>query len=77
MPEGGDDLGMNFDDLVRDHFLLGPVAEVTGQILHLARWLGAHHLAVPIQWPGMPQSLVLDQMHLLSEEVFPAVRQGL
>jgi len=26
--------------------------------------------------PGMPQSLVLDELHMLAEEVFPKVRQG-
>jgi hypothetical protein len=29
-----------------------------------------------VQWPGMPQSLVLDELHMLAEEVMPKVRQG-
>jgi hypothetical protein len=29
-----------------------------------------------VQWPGMPQSLVLDELQMLAEEVFPKVRQG-
>jgi hypothetical protein len=27
-----------------------------------------------VQWPGMPQSLVLDELHMLAEDVFPKVR---
>jgi hypothetical protein len=29
-----------------------------------------------MQWPGMAQNQTLDAMHLLAEEVFPKVRQG-
>jgi hypothetical protein len=29
-----------------------------------------------MQWPGMPQSTVLDALQLFAEEVFPKVRQG-
>jgi hypothetical protein len=29
-----------------------------------------------VQWPGMPQNLVLDELHMLAEEVFPRVRRG-
>ena len=30
-----------------------------------------------IQWPGMPQSLVLETMQMMAEEVFPKVLQGM
>jgi hypothetical protein len=30
-----------------------------------------------VQWPGMPQSLVFDTMHILAEDVLPKVREGL
>jgi hypothetical protein len=29
-----------------------------------------------VQWPGMPQRMVLDVLHLLAEEVLPNVREG-
>ena len=77
MPEGDDDLGLDFDDLIRDRFLLGSPEEVAEQILFLGRKLGVNHLIMSVQWPGMPQSLVLDTLRMLAEEVFPKVRQGL
>jgi hypothetical protein len=30
-----------------------------------------------VQFPGMPQKMVLDEMQMLSEEVFPLVRAGI
>ena len=35
-----------------------------------------NHLIMSVQWPGMPQSLALDELHVLAEEVFPRVQQG-
>ena len=64
------------DDLVRDRFLLGSPDEVAEQMLALHRATGINHLIMSVQWPGMPQSLVLDELHMLAEEVFPRVRQG-
>jgi hypothetical protein len=62
--------------LLRDRFLLGAPDEVAGSILRLHRATGINHLIMSVQWPGMPQTLVLDQLHMLAEEVFPRVRQG-
>jgi alkanesulfonate monooxygenase SsuD/methylene tetrahydromethanopterin reductase-like flavin-dependent oxidoreductase (luciferase family) len=76
MPEGDNDLGVDFDDLIRDRFLLGSPDEVAEQILALHGATGINHLIMSMQWPGMPQSLVLDELHMLAEEVFPKVRQG-
>lgn len=77
MPKGDDDLGLNFDELIRDRFLLGSPDEVAGQILGLSKELGVNHFIMSVQWPGMPQTLVLDTMRILAEDVFPKVRQGL
>lgn len=76
MPEGDNDLGVDFDDLIRDRFLLGSPDEVAEQMLKLYATTGINHLIMSVQWPGMPQSMVLDVLHLLAEEVFPRVRQG-
>jgi alkanesulfonate monooxygenase SsuD/methylene tetrahydromethanopterin reductase-like flavin-dependent oxidoreductase (luciferase family) len=76
MPEGDNDLGVDFDDLIRDRFLLGSPDEVAEQILKLHQATGVNHLIMSVQWPGMPQSMVLDVLHMLAEEVFPKVRQG-
>jgi hypothetical protein len=42
----------------------------------LHRATGINHLIMSVQWPGMPQSLVLEELQRLAEEVFPRVRQG-
>jgi alkanesulfonate monooxygenase SsuD/methylene tetrahydromethanopterin reductase-like flavin-dependent oxidoreductase (luciferase family) len=76
MPAGDNDLGVEFDDLLRDRFLLGSPDEVADAILRLHRATGINHLIMSVQWPGMPQSLVLDELHMLAEEVFPRVRRG-
>ena len=76
MPKGDDDLDMGVDELAEGRFLLGAPDEVTEQILRLVGRLGANHLIVGFQWPGMPQSQVLDAMQLFAEEVMPRVRAG-
>jgi len=76
MPEGDNDLGVEFDELLRDRFLLGSPDEVADAILRLHRATGINHLIMSVQWPGMPQNLVLDELHMLAEEVFPRVRRG-
>ncbi len=77
MPEGDNDLDLDFDELTRDRFLLGSTDEVVEQIIGLNKNLGVNHFIMSVQWPGMPQSLVLDTMRHLAEEVFPRVRQGI
>jgi alkanesulfonate monooxygenase SsuD/methylene tetrahydromethanopterin reductase-like flavin-dependent oxidoreductase (luciferase family) len=35
-----------------------------------------NHLVASVHWPGMPNSLALEQMQILAEEVMPAVRRA-
>lgn len=72
----GDHFGVAYDDLVADRFLFGSPAEITGQILDLKRRFGIGTMMLGIHWAGMPASLALEQMHLLAEAVFPAVRSA-
>jgi alkanesulfonate monooxygenase SsuD/methylene tetrahydromethanopterin reductase-like flavin-dependent oxidoreductase (luciferase family) len=76
MPEGDNDLGVDVAELIRDRFLLGSPDEVAEQMLKLHQATGINHLIMSVQWPGMPQNMVLDVLHLLAEEVFPRVRHG-
>jgi alkanesulfonate monooxygenase SsuD/methylene tetrahydromethanopterin reductase-like flavin-dependent oxidoreductase (luciferase family) len=76
MPAGDNDLGVEFEELLRDRFLLGSPDEVADAILRLNRATGINHLIMSVQWPGMPQTFVLDELHMLAEEVFPRVRGG-
>ena len=73
MPEG-DDFDHAFDELLEDRFLLGAPAEVADQLNRLNRRLGVNHLVASVHWPGMPNSLALDQLHLLAEEVRPLLQ---
>jgi alkanesulfonate monooxygenase SsuD/methylene tetrahydromethanopterin reductase-like flavin-dependent oxidoreductase (luciferase family) len=70
MPEG-DDFNHEFDALLEDRFLLGSPAEVADQLNRLNRRLGVNHLVASIHWPGMSNSLALEQLHLLAREVRP------
>jgi alkanesulfonate monooxygenase SsuD/methylene tetrahydromethanopterin reductase-like flavin-dependent oxidoreductase (luciferase family) len=76
MSAGDDDLAADFNELIRDRFLLGSPDEVAGQMLALHRATGINHLIMSVQWPGMPQGLALERLHMLAAEVFPKVRQG-
>lgn len=76
MPADDNELGLDFDELGQDRFLLGSPDEVAEQMLALHRATGINHLIMSVQWPGMPQNMVLDVLHLLAEEVFPKVWQG-
>ncbi len=77
MPAGDSDLTATFDDLARDRFLVGSADEVTEQMIALARATGVNHIVMSIQWSGMPQSLALETLQRLAEDVLPQVRQGL
>jgi alkanesulfonate monooxygenase SsuD/methylene tetrahydromethanopterin reductase-like flavin-dependent oxidoreductase (luciferase family) len=71
-----DHFDLDFEDLMQDRFLFGSPAEVTEQILGLRRRFGVTTLIFGIHWAGMPNSLALEQMQLLAEDVFPAVEQA-
>jgi alkanesulfonate monooxygenase SsuD/methylene tetrahydromethanopterin reductase-like flavin-dependent oxidoreductase (luciferase family) len=77
MPKGDDDFGVDYDDLVKDRFLFGSPDEVAEQVLDLIRRFGVNHFVMGVQFPGMPQSMVLEEMQILAEEVFPMVRAAL
>jgi len=75
MPEG-DDFDHEFAELLEDRFLLGSPAEVAEQMIRLNRRFGVNHIVASVHWPGMPNSLALDQLQILAEQVMPQVRQA-
>ncbi len=75
MPQG-DDFDHDFADLLADRFLIGSAVEVAGRLIDLQRRFGMNHLVASLHWPGMPNSLALEQMQILAEEVMPAVRRA-
>jgi len=74
MPAGDDDLGLDFEELARDRFLIGSPDDVAEAVVRLHAETGINHLVMSMQAPGMPQGMVLDSMRLVAEEVFPKVR---
>lgn len=77
MPDGDNDLSAAYEDMARDRFIFGGFDEAAEQLATVARACGANYLLAPIQWPGMPQSEALEQMHVLMEEVKPRVEAAL
>ena len=71
-----DAFGVDFEDLMKDRFLFGSPAEVTAQILELKRLFGVNTMMLGIHWVGMPATLAMEQMQLISEEIVPAVRSA-
>jgi alkanesulfonate monooxygenase SsuD/methylene tetrahydromethanopterin reductase-like flavin-dependent oxidoreductase (luciferase family) len=72
----GDDFDHGFDELLEDRFLIGSPAEIAERLIGLKKRFGVNHLVASVHWPGMPNSLALEQMQILAEEVIPAVRSG-
>jgi alkanesulfonate monooxygenase SsuD/methylene tetrahydromethanopterin reductase-like flavin-dependent oxidoreductase (luciferase family) len=68
-----DHFDLGFEELMADRFLFGSPAEVTEQILALRHRFGINTLVLGIHWAGMPASLASEQMHMIAEQVFPAV----
>jgi alkanesulfonate monooxygenase SsuD/methylene tetrahydromethanopterin reductase-like flavin-dependent oxidoreductase (luciferase family) len=77
MPCGDNNLGHDYDELVKDRFLFGSPVEVSEHILKIVKEFGVNHFVFGLQFPGMPQNMILEEMQLLAEEVFPNVQQGL
>ena len=76
MPEGDDDLDLDFDELTRDRFLFGSPDEVAEQIIGYEKNLGVTLMVLGMQGVGMPQSQVLESLHLFAEEVIPKVESA-
>jgi alkanesulfonate monooxygenase SsuD/methylene tetrahydromethanopterin reductase-like flavin-dependent oxidoreductase (luciferase family) len=72
----GDDFDHGFEELLEDRFLIGSPAEVAERLIDLKARFGVNHLVASVHWPGMPNSLALEQMQILAEEVMPAVRRA-
>ena len=64
------------DELLDDRFLIGAAAEIAERLIDLQRRFGVNHLVASVHWPGMPNSLALEQMHILAEEIMPMVRSA-
>jgi alkanesulfonate monooxygenase SsuD/methylene tetrahydromethanopterin reductase-like flavin-dependent oxidoreductase (luciferase family) len=64
MPQG-DDFSGEFEELLRDRFVLGSPEESIGEIERYREQLGITELLVRIQWPGMPQLQAMKNLELV------------
>ena len=76
MPEGDNNLDLDWEELLDDRFVLGSPAEVCEQLLNLHKTLGVNHIIASVQGAGMPQSQVLEALHMLGEEVLPYLKNA-
>ncbi|MBT6275784.1 MAG: LLM class flavin-dependent oxidoreductase [Chromatiales bacterium] len=75
-PGATDELGMPFEELLEDRFLIGSPDDVTEQILKFRQRLGVNHIIMSMHWPGMDVARSMEAMALLAEEVMPRVREA-
>jgi alkanesulfonate monooxygenase SsuD/methylene tetrahydromethanopterin reductase-like flavin-dependent oxidoreductase (luciferase family) len=76
MPEGDNNLDLDWEELIDDRFVLGSPDEVTEQLLNLHKTLGVNHIIASPQGAGMPQGQVLDSLHMLGEIVLPNLKSA-
>jgi alkanesulfonate monooxygenase SsuD/methylene tetrahydromethanopterin reductase-like flavin-dependent oxidoreductase (luciferase family) len=69
-------LDQPFEELARDRFLIGGPERIIAEIERGHRELGITHWLFRIQWPGMPQALVLKAIRILGEHVLPHFRRA-
>jgi len=76
LPEG-DTLRQDFEQLaVGGRFIVGGPETCARQVREHLERLGATTFLFRLQWPGMPQELVLSSMRRAAEQVFPLVRSS-
>jgi probable F420-dependent oxidoreductase len=75
MPAGSG-LDQPFAALARDRFVVGDPAEVVEGLARQHTELGITHVAMRVQWPGMPPDHALECIELLGREVLPALRRN-
>ena len=76
-PGEKDELGLPFEELMKDRFFIGSPDDVAEQIIKFNKRIGMNHVVMSLHWPGLEVSRSMETMHLLAEEVFPKVRQGI
>ena len=74
MPDDAD-FGRSFEALTEGRFILGTPEDCYRQLEPYWAELGCSHLVVRTNWAGMPASLSLQSMRLISDELLPALRK--
>jgi len=66
-----------FEDLLKDRFIIGSPEECAEQIIDLLRATGCTRLVTRLQWVGMQHRHVMRTIELIGEKVAPLVRKAL
>jgi alkanesulfonate monooxygenase SsuD/methylene tetrahydromethanopterin reductase-like flavin-dependent oxidoreductase (luciferase family) len=66
-----------FEDLIRDRFILGSPEEAAEDIAKLIGMTGCNRLVCRIQWVGMEHRHVMRTIEMLGDKVAPLVRKTL
>ncbi len=74
MPDDAD-FSASFEALTEGRFILGSPEECFEQLKPYWSELGCSHLVVRTNWAGMPASLSMPSMRLISDELLPALRK--
>jgi alkanesulfonate monooxygenase SsuD/methylene tetrahydromethanopterin reductase-like flavin-dependent oxidoreductase (luciferase family) len=74
MPDGAD-FSRSFDALSEGRFILGTPEDCYEQLKPYWDELGCSHLVIRTNWAGMPASLSLQSMRLISDELLPELRR--
>ncbi len=61
------------EELARDRFIVGTPDDLVAISARYAAELGVHTLILRVQWPGMSQEQVLDQIRLIGQTVIPRI----
>jgi alkanesulfonate monooxygenase SsuD/methylene tetrahydromethanopterin reductase-like flavin-dependent oxidoreductase (luciferase family) len=75
MPDDAD-FTRSFEALTEGRFILGTPEDCYRQLEPYWSELGCSHLVVRTNWAGMPASLSLQSMRLISDELLPALRKA-
>jgi alkanesulfonate monooxygenase SsuD/methylene tetrahydromethanopterin reductase-like flavin-dependent oxidoreductase (luciferase family) len=62
-------LALPYEELVRDRFIIGTAEECGAELHRYHERLGVNDFLLRLQWPGMPQRPVLEQIELLGRHV--------
>jgi alkanesulfonate monooxygenase SsuD/methylene tetrahydromethanopterin reductase-like flavin-dependent oxidoreductase (luciferase family) len=65
--EGAESFNQNFEDFVKDRFIVGDKAFVKDEIQRYRDLLGVNHFAMRVQWPGLGHDKVLRTISTLGE----------
>ena len=72
---GDESFDLEFDELLRERFILGSPEECYEQLRPCWEEIGINHLVVRTHWAGMPLSTALHSMQLISNELLPELRK--